>query len=336
LSHTTEQSLDLAIACTRQVTVTMIICGVDVSSTHLDARIGRDGPHQRFARNARGIAELAAFCRAHGVDLVVLEATGGYDRLPFGLLWAEDLPCALANPRAVRRFAEAMGYLEKTDRIDAGVIAQYGAVKRLQPQPPASASQRRLEALTVRLRQLTALRVAQMNQRRLVEDELVLASIDAVIACLTQQVRQLEAAITRLIAADPLWTRLADSFGAIKGVAARTVATLLAHLPEIGTLANKAVAKLIGLAPLADDSGKQKGKRPVRGGRSPVRALLVLIASLVVRHDPDFQAVHQRLIAAGKPRMVARIAIARKLLVRLNAKARDVRADHAKIIAAAA
>jgi transposase len=314
----------------------MIICGVDVSSTDLDARIGRDGPHRRVARTPCGIAELAAFCRAHGVDLVVLEATGGYDRLPFGLLWAEGLPCALANPRAVRRFAEAMGYLEKTDRIDAGMIAQYGAVKRLQPQPPASAGQRQLQALTVRLRQLTALRVAQINQRRLVEDELVLASIAAVIACLNQQIRQLEAEVTRLIAADPLWTRLADSFGAIKGVASRTVATLLAHLPEIGTLSNKAVAKLIGLAPLAHDSGKQHGRRPVRGGRSPVRALLVLIASLVVRHDPDFQAVHQRLIAAGKPKMVARIAIARKLLVRLNAKARDARADHAKIIAAAA
>ena len=257
--------------------------------------------------------------------LVVLEATGGYERLPFALLWAEGLPCALANPRQVRRFAEAMGRLEKTDRIDAGLIAHFGAVKALAPQAPARDSQRRLEALTVRLRQLTSARVAQANQRRLVEDATVLGSIDRISAALTQEIRTLEAEIDALLDADPLWRGLAQALRTIKGVAGRTVATVLAHLPEIGTLSNKAVAKLVGLAPLANDSGQRQGRRPVRGGRTPVRSLLVLIAAVVARHDPDFRLMHQRLTAAGKPKMVVRIALARKLIVRLNAIARDAR-----------
>jgi len=305
--------------------VTTIICGVDVSSLHLDARIGLDGPALRCPRDAAGIAALAAFCREHQAALVVLEATGGYERLPFALLGAEGLPCALANPRQVRRFAEAMGRLEKTDRIDAGLIAHFGAVKALAPQAPARDSQRRLEALTVRLRQLTSARVAQANQRRLVEDATVLGSIDRISAALTQEIRTLEAEIDALLDADPLWRGLAQALRTIKGVAGRTVATVLAHLPEIGTLSNKAVAKLVGLAPLANDSGQRQGRRPVRGGRTPVRSLLVLIAAVVARHDPDFRLMHQRLTAAGKPKMVVRIALARKLIVRLNAIARDAR-----------
>lgn len=282
--------------------MTMIICGVDVSGAKLDARIGREGRHLQVARNAEGVAELAAFCRAEGVALAVLEATGGHERLPFALLWAEGIPCALANPRAVRRFAEAMGLLEKTDRIDAGVIAQYATAKELKPQPPASEGHKRLAALTLRLRQVTAARVAQLNQRRLVDDPDALASFDRILACLADEIRILESA-----------------------VADRSVATLLAFLPEIGTLSNKTVAKLVGLAPIARDSGQRSNRRSVRGGRAPVRSLLVLVAGIVARHEPDFKDAHARLAAAGKPKMVIRVALARKLLVRLNAKARDTR-----------
>ena len=274
--------------------MTTIICGVDVSSLHLDARIGLDGPALRCPRDAAGIAALAAFCREHQAALVVLEATGGYERLPFA-------------------------------RIDAGLIAHFGAVKALAPQAPAHDSQRCLEALTVRLRQLTSARVAQANQRRLVEDATVLGSIDRISAALTQEIRIIEAEIDALLDADPLWRSLAQALRTIKGVAGRTVATVLAHLPEIGTLSNKAVAKLVGLAPLANDSGQRQGRRPVRGGRTPVRSLLVLVAAVVARHDPDFRLMHQRLTAAGKPKMVVRIALARKLIVRLNAIARDAR-----------
>jgi transposase len=305
--------------------VTQLICGVDVSSQTLDACLRPGGQARRFARSAEGIAELAAFCTAHGVALVAMEATGGYEKLPFALLWAQGVPAVIANPRAVRRFAEGMGLLEKTDRIDAGVIAWFAETRRLAPQPPAGAAQERLKALVTRLRQLTELQTAQRNQRRLVEDPAVLASFAEMLALIARQMRALEADIAELIAGDPLWCKLDETFRSIKGVADRTVARLMAEMPEIGTLSNKAAAKLAGLAPLARDSGKTAGKRPVRGGRDGIRSILFVVADVVRRYNPDFAAFHKRLTDAGKPKKVIRIALAHKLLVRLNAKARELR-----------
>ena len=276
-------------------------------------------------RTAEGIGELERFCAAHGVDLVVMEATGGYERLPFALLWAGGLACAIANPRSVRRYAEALGFLEKTDRIDAGVIADYGRTKRLVGQPPASRSQERLRALVTRLRQLTALKVMQLNQRRLIDEEEAKASIDELLAVIRKQTKGFELKIAALLKDDPLWQALDQAFREIKGVADRTVANLLAEMPEIGTISDKAIAKLAGLAPIAKDSGRRSGKRSIQYGRAPVRSILFIVAAVVQRHEPDFAAFHARLISAGKPRTVARIALARKLLVRLNAKARDAR-----------
>ena len=226
----------LSIAWTRQVTVTNLICGVDVSATTLEARVGRDGPVERFARNVAGIA-----------------------------------------------------------------------------------------ALVTRLRQLTELRTAQANQRRLVTDDAALAAFDELLILITRQSRSLAAHIAQLIDSDPLWHRLDAAFRQIKGVADRTVARIMAEMPEIGTFSNKAAAKLGGLAPIARDSGTLRGKRAVRGGRSGVRAILFVVADVVRRYDPDFADCHRRLTQAGKPKKLIRVALARKLLVRLNAKARDVR-----------
>ena len=141
----------------------------------------------------------------------------------------------------------------------------------------------------------------------------------------TRQIRDLEARIANAITADPLWAKLNAEFRTIKGVAGRTVARLMAELPEIGTLSNKAAAKLTGMAPIANDSGKRSGKRPIRGGREGVRSILFVVAELVRRFDQDFANFHTRLTKAGKPKKVIRIALAHKLLTRLNAKARDVR-----------
>jgi transposase len=305
--------------------VTQIICGVDVAADTLQAHIR---PAQRsacFANTPDGIAALAAWARQHGVDLLVMEATGGYERLPFGLLWAAGLPAAVVNPRAVRRFAEAVGWLEKTDRIDAAAIAWYAEVRRIVAQPPAAETQQRLTALVTRLRQLGELAVTTGNQRRLVSDPLLCAGFDEIATVLVRQTRALERAIAELIQADPLWAALNAAFRSVKGVAGRTVARLMADLPEIGTLSGKAVGKLVGLAPIARDSGKHVGKRPVRGGRKNLRSILFVVAEVVRRHNPDFRAFADRLKAAGKPPKVIRIALAHKLLIRLNAKARDVR-----------
>lgn len=305
--------------------MTDLICGVDVSSAGLDARVGRSGATGRFANTPQGIAELAAFCRRHAVALVAMEATGGHERDAFGLLWGHGIPAAIVNPRAVRRFAEAMGFLEKTDRIDSGVIAWFAEAKRIAPQPPASDTQRTLAALVTRLSQLTQLRVAQKNQRRLVREPAVLATIDEMLGLIARQSKAIETQIAELIEHDPLWRKLAAAFRGLKGVAGRTVARLIAEMPEIGTLSNKAASKLAGLAPLARDSGTLTGRRAVRGGRAGIRSTLFIVAEVVRRYEPDFAAFHRRLNDAGKAKKAIRVALAHKLIVRLNAKARDVR-----------
>lgn len=307
-----------------------IICGVDVSADTLDARIGRDGAYQRFANSQEGVADLVAFCRQYDVALLAMEATGGYEKRPFALLWAAGIPCAIVNPRSVRRFAEAMGLLEKTDCIDAGVIAWYAATKRIVAQQPASETQQKLDALVTRLRQLTESRTREGNQRRLVDDPEALDTFTAVLAVINAQIRSLEHRIGALIESDPLWQALDTAFRSIKGVAGRTVARLLAELPEIGTLSNKGAGKLVGYAPIAHDSGKTQGRRPVRGGRAGIRSILFIVGGVVCRHEPDFATFHHRLSAAGKPKKVIRTAIAHKLLTRLNAKARDVRRNFAQ------
>ena len=187
-----------------------------------------------------------------------------------------------------------------------------------------------MKALVARLRQLTDDLIVQKQRRSsLLDNAEMLASIDEVIALLKRQSRTLEGEIGSMIDDDPLWARLSDTFRSIKGVADRTVAWLMADLPEIGTYSNKAIAKLVGVAPIANDSGKRRGKRPVRGGRVGVRSILFLVAAIAARYDKSLADFRARLVAAGKEKMVIRIALARKLLVRLNAKARDARAQHA-------
>jgi transposase len=291
----------------------------------LESRIGREGATASFPNHGEGIAELAAFCHAHQVELVAMEATGGYEQQAFAQLSQAGLPAAILNPRAVRQFAHSMGRLEKTDRIDAAMIAWYAEVKQSPPVCLAPKSQQHLRALVTRLRQLTEIRTAQLNQQRLVVDRSVEASFRKLLAFVERQIGDLEQAIAKLIDQDPLWRELNQTFRTIKGVADRTVCRLMAEMPEIGTLSNKTISKLAGVAPLARDSGKYQGKRAVRGGRASVREILFIVASVVGRYEPDFMAFQQRLRSAGKPPKVVRIALAHKLLVRLNAKAREVR-----------
>lgn len=305
--------------------MTRIICGVDVCSSSLAARVGRDGASASFANNPEGIVELTAFCHRQQVEMVAMEATGGYEQQAFALLWAAGLPTAILNPRAVRQFASSMGRLEKTDAIDAGMIAWYAEVRRLRPTCPAPGSQQQLRALVTRLRQLTEVRTAQLNQQRLVTSAEVQRSFKQLLELIATQIEELAEAIAELLRQDPLWHRLDQAFRTIKGVADRTVARLMAELPEIGTLSNKAISKLAGLAPLAQDSGAHRGARRVRGGRGAVREILFIVASVVARWEPDFIQFRERLAQAGKPPRVVRIAVAHKLLIRLNAKAREVR-----------
>jgi transposase len=308
--------------------VTKIICGVDVSKARLDVHVAPSGAVESFDNDAAGIAALADFCRRHGVQLVAMEATGGYERQAFLLLWAAGVACGLTNPRSVRRYAEAMGILEKTDRLDAGVIARFAIAKELKPTIPPTALQQRLNALVARLRQVTDDLTVQKQRRSCAMDEEMVTSINEVIALLKRQTKTLAGEIGSLIDDDPLWSQL-DAALRTKGIADRTVARMLAELPEIGIYSNKAVVKLAGLAPLAHDSGARAGQRHIRGGRAGIRSILFLVADIVRRFDPSLAAFHRKLTAAGKPKMVVRIALARKLLVRLNAKAREAREQYA-------
>jgi transposase len=186
-----------------------------------------------------------------------------------------------------------------------------------------------LRCLVARLGQVTCDLVVQKQRRGMAHDDETVASIDEVVALLKRQSRQLEGEIAGLIDDDPLWAAIAVALREVKGVAGRTIARLIADMPELGLCSNKAVAKLAGLAPLADDSGSREGARHIRAGRAQVRSILYLVADIARRFDDTLADFARRLRDAGKPKMVVRIALARKLLVRLNAKARDARIAYA-------
>lgn len=304
------------------------LCGVDVSKDGLDSFIP-PSHFERFENSPEGIARLADFVRIHAASLVVMESSGGVERLPFYMLWEQQIPCAIVNPRSVRDFAKAMGHLEKTDRIDARVIAHYAATKCLKPTPPPSRNQQRLSALSDRMRQVVSDLTVQKQRLHTAHDDTARQGLLEILAVLKRQSKSLSAEIASLIDNDPLWAALDATLRSVKGVADRTVATLMADLPELGILSNKAIAKLAGVAPLADDSGKRQGTRRTRGGRASVRVILFLVADIARKYDHSLTAFRQRLIAKGKSKMVIRIALAHKLLVRLNAKARETRAAFA-------
>jgi len=302
-----------------------IICGADVAKHWLDGWVEPAG-HRPFPNTPDGAAELARWALGHDASLCVMEASGGLEQPAFAALWQAGCPCAVSNPKAVRRFAEAMGALEKTDRIDAEMIARHAAARRIVATPPPSADQQRMTALAARLRQVIGDLTAQKQRLHSTRDPLALASLKEAIAFFTGQARQLADAVAALIDADPLWAALDKSLRSVKGVATPSVTILLSKLPELGLISDKAAAKLAGLAPLADDSGKRRGARAIRGGRAGVRSLLYLVADIARKYDPSLAAFRDRLLAKGKPNMVVRTALARKLLVRLNAKARKTRA----------
>ena len=305
------------------------ICGVDVSKARLDAWFGCDGTFAKFENSAAGIAGLAGACRQRAVELVAMEATGNFERLPFMLLSEGGIACAIANPRSVRRYAEAMGILEKTDRIDASVIARFAQAIDMKPDPVPTEARQRLKALVGRLKQVTGDLTVQKQRRSAATDATALESIGEVIALLKRQSKKLEGEIGSMIGDDPLWSKLDETFRTVKGIAGRTVARLMADLPEIGTRSGKAISKLAGLAPIANDSGKSSKKRHVRAGRASVRSILYLVAGIAAKYDQSLAAFKNRLLQAGKPKMVARTALAHKLLIRLNAKARETREQFA-------
>jgi transposase len=298
--------------------------GIDVSKQHLDACWGTEA--QRLGNDASGWNELIAKLKASEVDLVVLEATGGYER---GLVLAlQDAGIAVArvNPRQARDFAKSLGVLAKTDGLDARTLRDFADVlarhkDRHKYITPVIDEQRKLlGALMTRRRQLVDMRVAETSRLEHA-DARAAKSIRSVLKLLERQLAEIDRDIDDHMERHfKAQRKLLDS---VKGVGAVTTLTLLSALPELGTLGRKPIAKLVGIAPLADDSGKRRGQRRIWGGRAEVRAALYMATLSAMRYNPVIAAYYQRLLAAGKPKKVAMVACMRKLLTILNAMLRD-------------
>lgn len=298
--------------------------GVDVSKQHLDACWLTED--QRLANDAAGCNELVAKFQAANIDLVVVEATGGYERALVCALQAAGITVARVNPRQARDFAKSMGVLAKTDRVDARTLRDFAEVLARHKDrakyitAPVDSHRTELAALVTRRRQLVEMRVAESNRLSLASKRAV-RSIKTVLRTLDKQLAELDSDIDDFL--DEHFKPQRTLLDTVKGVGPVTIMTLQAALPELGKLGRHEIAKLVGVAPLADDSGKRRGKRRIWGGRADVRAVIYMAALSAIQHNPVIKAFHARLIAAGKLPKVAIVACMRKLLTILNAMARD-------------
>jgi transposase len=302
--------------------------GVDVSQDHLDVHVRPSAVRQRFANTAAGIAELVAWVQPLGAERILFESTGPYQKAAVGALLAQGLPAVVLNARQVRDFAKAMGYLAKTDKIDAGVIAHFGEVATTTVRPLESQEIRDLRELYDRRGQLVRMLVMEKNQRHAATvaqaSAKVLKSIDKHIDYLESQIQDLEQRLDKLIASSEAFKARDAILQTITGIGPQVSRTLIAHLPELGRYNRQAIAALVGLAPFNDDSGDHSGQRHIRGGRNKVRIGLYQAAIAAIRHCQHTKAFYAALKARGKASRVAIIAIARKILVLANAMIRDM------------
>lgn len=296
--------------------------GIDVSKATLDVAIHGTSEVRTFANNRAGFRRLVAWLLPQHPRQVVLEATGGYEQAALDALFAAGLPMVRANPRQVRDFAKALGQLAKTDRLDATVLAQLAATISLTPYRPARAWQRQLAQWHQRRGQIVQMLCSERQRLERMDDPLLLAWARRHIATLQRELRHLDTEIKNQMSAQPELEPLRS----LKGVGPVLQATLAAQLPELGRLDNKAIAKLVGVAPLARDSGLLRGRRHVWGGRSQIRAPLYMAALTAIRYEPRLRDFYQSLRARGKLAKVAIVATMRKLLVILNARMRDAQA----------
>ena len=295
--------------------------GIDVSKAYLDVAFRPSGERLRVSNSESGIAELVARLSTMRPTLVVLEATGGYQAALVASLAIAKVATAVVNPRQVRDFAKATGRLAKTDTIDAEVLAHFAEVIRPEPRPFVDEQTLALEALVTRRRQVIEMITAEKN--RLAQSHKSLRStIKAHINFLQRELQDTNRELDGMLRKTPMWREHEDLLRTAKGVGRMTIATLFADLPELGTLDNKRIAALVGVAPFNRDSGTHRGKRMIWGGRASVRAALYMAALVASRHNPVIRAFYERLCAAGKPKKVALVACMRKLLTILNAMIR--------------
>ena len=300
----------------------MVFVGIDVSKHRLDVHVRPSGEAWSVDNDAKGHARLAEKLSALTPSLVVLEATGGYQAAVAAELAAAKLAVAVVNPRQVRDFAKATGKLAKTDEIDAAVLAHFAEAVRPEPRPMPDELTLEIQALVVRRRQLIDMRTAETNRLETCRVVPVRRNIQKMINMLNRQIDKVDNDIDTTIRNSPAWREREDLLSSAKGIGPTTARTMLTHLPELGRLNRREIAALVGVAPFNHDSGKHRGKRSIRGGRSEVRSVLYMATVTAVRHNPQIRAVYERLLAAGKKPKVALIACLRKLLTILNAMMR--------------
>ena len=295
-----------------------VFVGIDVSKEWFDVAV-RPGPEGwRGSQDEAGVDTLTHRLQKLRPRLVIMEASGGYERLIAAALAAAMLPIAVVNPRQVRDFARSMGQLAKTDRIDAKVIAHFGEVANVEAQSLPSEAALELEALVTRRRQVVRMRAAEQVRRRQALP-LVQRRIDRVLALLEQELKEIDDDLSGRLRESPVWREREELLRSVPGVGPTLTFTLVAELPELGSLTRRQIAALVGVAPLARDSGKLRGTRTCWGGRANVRAALYMPTLAAVRYNPVLTAFYDRLVAAGKPKKVVLTACMRKLLTILNA-----------------
>jgi transposase len=294
----------------------ILYVGLDVAKLSLQLHLA--GHFHALANDAKGHAQLLKHLRAHPNAQVVCEATGGYEQPLVRALQAAGIPVSILEAGRVRFFARAQGLRAKTDPIDAAVLSQYGQTFQPAPLPPASPQQQQLADWSQRRRQLVRLLVMEHNHAEHYTDPLARRQSRQLIGLLEKQIAQCDQAITTLIAQDAQLAHKASRLQTIPGVGKVVAATVLAEMPELGTLNQQTAAALAGVAPYNRDSGAQKGIRSISGGRRPIRCALYMAALSAVRHDRILKEFYQRLRTAGKKPMVALTACMRKLIILMN------------------
>jgi transposase len=296
--------------------------GIDVSKDRLDVAMLGERQARQVDNTSQGIAQLAEWMQELQPELIVVEATGGYQRAVVETLFWAGLPVAVVNPARVRQFARACGLLAKTDKLDAQVLAVFG--QRVQPRRYVgkSEAEKQLSALLVRRKQVEEMLKAEQNRLRTISPSLH-GSLERMIAVLKEEKKRLDEEIRGLMNEQKAWQEQMEILDSAPGVGVVTTATLLADLPELGTMDRKKIAALVGVAPMNFDSGRKRGYRKTKGGRTDIRSVLYMSTLVATRHNPLIRTQYQHLLKRGKLKKVALTACMRKFLTILNAMVRD-------------
>jgi transposase len=297
--------------------------GIDVSKDRLDVHLRPTGESFSVSRDTEGLEGLCERLSGLAPELIVLEATGGFETIVASALAAAHLPLAVVNPRQIRDFARAVGRLAKTDSLDAAVIARFAEAVHPEPRPVADAEALLLGELVARRRQLIEMMTSERNRRRQLISPRLIKALDQHLEVLQKHLSAVEAEIGTAVRGTPAWRAKEDLLVSVPGIGPRIARTLIAELPELGTLDRRKIAALAGVAPFNRDSGTARGRRFIAGGRTPVRSALYMSILVAIRRKLPLADTYTRLRTAGKPAKVAIVACMRKLLTILNAILRD-------------